>query len=141
MVGTLNPKLALFLLAFLPQFIDPSAGPVWVQTLVLGTLFSLIATVGDSLFALGAGSVAERWRSGDRSGLLAQRLSGGLLIGLGAFAALSEGPGRRTRTRASPFARTIPRRTCPCACSGAGPGPPRSRMMPSGSGSRPGSTS
>ena len=43
-VGALNPKLALFLLAFLPQFIDPDAGPVWLQTLVLGGLFSLIAT-------------------------------------------------------------------------------------------------
>jgi threonine/homoserine/homoserine lactone efflux protein len=91
-VGALNPKLALFLLAFLPQFADPGAGPVWVQTLVLGTIFSLVATVGDSLFALGAGSVAERWRRGDRSGAWAQRLSGGILIGLGALAAVSEGP-------------------------------------------------
>ena len=94
-VGTLNPKLALFLLAFLPQFIDPAAGPVWLQTLVLGGLFSVIATIGDSLFALAAGTVADRWRSGARSGVWAQRLSGGILVGLGAFAALSEGPAEK----------------------------------------------
>jgi threonine/homoserine/homoserine lactone efflux protein len=90
-VGTLNPKLALFLLAFLPQFIDSGAGPVWLQTLVLGSLFSVVATVGDSLFALAAGSVAERWRSGDRAALWARRASGGILVGLGAVAALAEG--------------------------------------------------
>jgi threonine/homoserine/homoserine lactone efflux protein len=90
-VGMLNPKLALFLLAFLPQFIDPDAGPVWLQTLILGTLFSVVASIGDSLFALGAGSVAERWRSGDRAGLWARRASGGILVGLGVFAALAEG--------------------------------------------------
>jgi threonine/homoserine/homoserine lactone efflux protein len=90
-VGMLNPKLALFLLAFLPQFIDPAVGPVWLQTLVLGGLFSFVAAVGDSLYALAAGSVAERWRSGARSGLWAQRASGGILVGLGAFTALAEG--------------------------------------------------
>jgi threonine/homoserine/homoserine lactone efflux protein len=91
-VGSLNPKLALFLLAFLPQFIDPAAGPVWAQTLVLGGLFTVVATMGDSLYALAAGTVAERWRRGRGSGLWARRGSGGILIGLGAFAALSEGP-------------------------------------------------
>jgi threonine/homoserine/homoserine lactone efflux protein len=90
-VGALNPKLALFLLAFLPQFIDTAAGPVWLQTLILGGLFSLVAAVGDSLFALAAGSVAERWRSGARSGIWARRASGGILVGLGVFTALAEG--------------------------------------------------
>jgi threonine/homoserine/homoserine lactone efflux protein len=90
-VGSLNPKLALFLLAFLPQFIDPGVGPVWLQTLILGGLFSLVAGLGDSLFALAAGTVAERWRSGARSGVWAMRASGGILVGLGVFTALAEG--------------------------------------------------
>jgi len=90
-VGMLNPKLALFLLAFLPQFIDPAVGAVWLQTLVLGGLFTVVASIGDSLFALAAGSVAERWRSGDRAGLWARRASGGILVGLGVFTALAEG--------------------------------------------------
>lgn len=38
--NALNPKVALFVLAFLPQFTDPETGPVWVQILVLGGLFS-----------------------------------------------------------------------------------------------------
>ena len=93
-VGSLNPKLALFLLAFLPQFVDPGAGPVWIQTLVLGTVFSLVATLGDSLYALVAGTAGSvvRRRLGRGGGL--SRASGGLLIGLGAWAALAEGRGR-----------------------------------------------
>ena len=93
-MGSLNPKLALFLLAFLPQFVDPGAGPVWIQTLVLGTVFSLVATLGDSLYALVAGTAGSvvRRRLGRGGGL--SRASGGLVIGLGAWAALAEGRGR-----------------------------------------------
>jgi threonine/homoserine/homoserine lactone efflux protein len=90
LVGTLNPKLALFLLAFLPQFVDRGAGPVWLQTLVLGGLFSVIATLGDSLYALVAGTAAERLRTANAR-RWAGRLSGALLLGLGVWAALAEG--------------------------------------------------
>jgi threonine/homoserine/homoserine lactone efflux protein len=93
-VGALNPKLALFLLAFLPQFVDPGAGPVWVQTLVLGTVFSLVATLGDSLYAVAAGTAGSMVRARMGRGGDLSRVSGGLLIGLGAWAALAEGRGR-----------------------------------------------
>jgi threonine/homoserine/homoserine lactone efflux protein len=86
-VGALNPKLALFLLAFLPQFIDPAAGPVWLQTLVLGLIFNVIATVGDSLFALAAAGAGGRIRIWLESRRLAQ-VSGVIYLGLGAVAAL-----------------------------------------------------
>jgi threonine/homoserine/homoserine lactone efflux protein len=87
-VGALNPKLALFLLAFLPQFIDPAIGPVWLQTLVLGLIFNVIATIGDSLFALAAAGAGGHVRSWLESRRLAQA-SGVIYLGLGAVAALS----------------------------------------------------
>jgi threonine/homoserine/homoserine lactone efflux protein len=91
LVGTLNPKLAVFLLAFLPQFIDPAAGPVWLQTLVLGTLFNLIAMVGDTLFALAAGTAGARLRARLASPRGLMRAAGVVYIGLGVSAALAQG--------------------------------------------------
>ena len=88
LVGTLNPKLALFLLAFLPQFIDPSAGSVWSQTLALGIVFVAVASVGDALFALLAGTAADSVRAG-RAAKLMPRIGGGVLVGLGVFTAVA----------------------------------------------------
>jgi threonine/homoserine/homoserine lactone efflux protein len=59
LVGALNPKTALFYLAFLPQFVRPDAGPAPAQLLVLGLLFVALAWVVDSLWALG-GDVLRR---------------------------------------------------------------------------------
>jgi threonine/homoserine/homoserine lactone efflux protein len=84
-VNVLNPKTALFFLAFLPQFVDRSHGGVWSQVLVLGLLFVLLGLVSDSLYALGAGTVGgllRRRRNALRVG------SGLVYIGLGATAAL-----------------------------------------------------
>jgi threonine/homoserine/homoserine lactone efflux protein len=94
LVGALNPKLALFLLAFLPQFVDPARGPIWLQTLVLGLIFNVTATIGDSLFALAAAGVGGRLRAWLRSRSLA-RASGFVYLGLGAVAALSHAHARR----------------------------------------------
>ncbi len=89
-VGALNPKLAIFLLAFLPQFIDPAAGPVWLQTLVLGTTFSVIAAIGDALFALAAGSAGDRLANRlNRPGRLS-RAAGAVYLALGITAAAAE---------------------------------------------------
>jgi len=88
LVGALNPKLALFLLAFLPQFVDPAIGPVWLQTLVLGLIFNVTAAIGDSLFALAAASAGGRVRRWLRSRRLGHA-SGLVYLGLGAVAALS----------------------------------------------------
>src|ERR1700729_1142875 len=59
-VNLLNPKTALFFLAFLPQFVDPSRGAVAFQITFLGLLFTLMGLISDSLYALAAGT-AGRW--------------------------------------------------------------------------------
>ena len=55
----LNPKVALFLMAFLPQFADPARGPVWQQMLVLGALFSLTGLVITGAYGAAAGALRE----------------------------------------------------------------------------------
>ena len=61
-VNTLNPKTALFFLAFLPQFVDPDAGAAWAQILVLGLLFAMLGFLSDSMWALVSGTLGERLR-------------------------------------------------------------------------------
>jgi threonine/homoserine/homoserine lactone efflux protein len=92
-VNVLNPKTALFFLAFLPQFVDPDAGAATLQILVLGLTFMLLGLVTDSLWALAAGSAGEVLRA-RRGFLRAQRwVSGSIYLGLGALTALA-GPHR-----------------------------------------------
>jgi len=61
-VDALNPKTAMFFIAFLPQFIDP-AGDVALQTLVLGLTFVALATLTDTVYALLASTVSRRLRT------------------------------------------------------------------------------
>ncbi len=50
-----QPKVALFILAFLPQFADPDIGPIWHQILILGVLFSLTGMIITSAYGAAAG--------------------------------------------------------------------------------------
>jgi threonine/homoserine/homoserine lactone efflux protein len=89
-VAVLNPKTALFFLAFLPQFVDPARGSPTAQILVLGGLFVGLAILSDSAYALLAGSMG-RWLWGHPRFVRGERyVSGTVYIGLGAIAALSE---------------------------------------------------
>lgn len=58
-VEALNPKTAAFFLAFLPQFVDPAAGPVWLQFLLLGLVSVILNTAADVVVVV----VASRARS------------------------------------------------------------------------------
>jgi threonine/homoserine/homoserine lactone efflux protein len=94
-VAVLNPKTALFFFAFLPQFVDTARGNVPVQVLLLGITFVTIATVTDSLYALGAGA-AGRWLRNSRRWVRAQRyIAGTVYIGLGVTAAFASSGGRK----------------------------------------------
>jgi threonine/homoserine/homoserine lactone efflux protein len=86
-VNVLNPKTALFFLAFLPQFIDPDRGGVWSQALVLGLLFIVLGLVSDSLYALAAGTIGELMRRQRRAMSFG---SGVVFVGLGTLAALTK---------------------------------------------------
>ncbi|WP_258724625.1 LysE family translocator [Cellulomonas sp. NS3] len=60
LVGALNPKTAVFFLAFLPQFVVPAAGPVWFQLLELGLVFIALAWVLDSGWCVAGGALRDR---------------------------------------------------------------------------------
>lgn len=88
-VAVLNPKTALFFLAFLPQFVDVSRGYIWEQTLLLGLTLVGLGICTDSIYALLAGTVGN-WLK--RRGALqrGQRyLSGGIYLALGVVSAFS----------------------------------------------------
>jgi threonine/homoserine/homoserine lactone efflux protein len=88
-VNTLNPKTALFFLAFLPQFVDPGRGTPWLQILVLGLLFAALGFFSDGTWALIAGTLGERLRRSRRFPAVQRYVSGSVFVGLGAVAALT----------------------------------------------------
>lgn len=88
-VEVLNPKTAMFFIAFLPQFTDPaSATAIWVQLLVLGTIVNVMFSSADLICVLLAGAVVSRLKKSGRMQKWAHRAGGGILIGLGAHLAL-----------------------------------------------------
>jgi len=88
-VAALNPKTALFFLAFLPQFVDTNKGDIGAQFLILGLIFVAMATVTDSLYALLSGT-AGRWLRRSIAFMRFRRyFAGTIYIGLGLTAALA----------------------------------------------------
>ncbi len=86
LVNLFNPKVALFFLAFLPQFVARGRGAIWSQTLALGLIYIALGLVSDSAYAL-AGAGAGRWLSSKKRTLRAGSYGeGGMLIGLGVLA-------------------------------------------------------
>lgn len=87
-VEILNPKTALFFLAFLPQFADPKAGPLAPQLLLLGVIVTLTAIPCDALVAVLSGKAADLLRRRPIFQRLQNWISGSVLVGLGATIAL-----------------------------------------------------
>jgi threonine/homoserine/homoserine lactone efflux protein len=84
LVGALNPKTAIFFLAFLPQFMDTSNGAAWLQITLLGLIFIVMATIPDLAWAL-AGSAVQRLLPRVRMKTM-ERISGTVFFGLAAYA-------------------------------------------------------
>ena len=82
LTNMLNPKVEMFFIAFLPQFVTPSAGPAWAQILILGIAFNISGTLVNCAVALGGGKLAHRLRANPRIGKILGWISGSVMLGL-----------------------------------------------------------
>jgi threonine/homoserine/homoserine lactone efflux protein len=89
LMNALNPKVMLFFLAFLPQFIDP-AHPVTPQMLLMGLSFALITGTAYGLLGWGAGSAARRLLTNLRFARIMNRVTGSLFLSLAVAMAVSD---------------------------------------------------
>jgi threonine/homoserine/homoserine lactone efflux protein len=90
-VNLLNPKAALFFLAFLPQFVSTERGTVGLQITLLGSIFILMGIVTDTVYALSAGTVSRALGHHPIIGPAQRYLTGAVYIGLGLAAATTGG--------------------------------------------------
>ena len=89
-VEVLNPKTALFYMAFLPQFTDVSASlPVWAQIVVLGTIVNFLFSVTDAVCVLLSERMTRLFTASEAANRLVRRIGGGILVALGVNLAAS----------------------------------------------------
>jgi len=88
--GVLNPKVALFFLAFLPQFVHPERGMAWLQFLVLGALLSAIGFANSATLAFLIGRFGRRLSGNPRLARWRQRAIGTIFLGIGLRLALQQ---------------------------------------------------
>lgn len=83
LANAINPKVVLFFLSFLPQFVVPSQGAVGWQVAALGITFTVQAAVLFGLLGLFAGTIGQWLNRSPRAGLWLDRVAGTVFIGLG----------------------------------------------------------
>ena len=88
--NVLNPKIAIFFLAFLPQFVDKGGGQVTLQLTVLGLIFAFLGLCFLLVIGYSSGTIGSWLSRRPQYAQLSQRLTGGILIGLGLRLALTE---------------------------------------------------
>ena len=89
-IDVLNPKVAIFFMAFLPQFVRPGHGSVSMQLLILGLLVIAVAVVVDASFVLAAARTTGYFRHHPKMSQWLDRLLGSIFIGLGIRLALTD---------------------------------------------------
>lgn len=92
LVGISNPKVAVFFVAFFPQFLHREAGPIWSQVIVLGAIFVVIGALFDGLYALSAGTLGQWLGRHPRAVERQKYVSGGIFLVMGGAAALTGHP-------------------------------------------------
>jgi threonine/homoserine/homoserine lactone efflux protein len=88
LTNLVNPKMVTFTLAFLPQFVDPNRGPLWIQFAILGAVLVALEFLVDGAVGVTAGRIGGWLRTRERARRRLDATTGGLFIGLGARLAL-----------------------------------------------------
>jgi threonine/homoserine/homoserine lactone efflux protein len=89
LTNVLNPKVAIFFMAFLPQFVDPAAGSRILPFLLLGAVFIVNGTLWCLVLVWGASAMSRRLRASTSASVLLRRATGAIFVGLGARLAFS----------------------------------------------------
>jgi threonine/homoserine/homoserine lactone efflux protein len=86
----LNPKTALFFLAFIPQFVNRGSGHVFLQFVALGAISVVMNTTADLIVIAMAGPLGERMRASATFRRRQRTVTGAIMMGLGTYLATSE---------------------------------------------------
>jgi len=91
-LNILNPKTAVFFLAFVPQFVDVDRGATTAQVIMLGSLFVALGLATDGAYAIAGGWIGDRLRRSPRASRRSDTTAGAIYVGLGITTALAGRP-------------------------------------------------